>query len=190
VIFRTLLAAQAKTVISAAALHVETTTREHFVRGAVDLQGELRAAGFPLRAADFRKGAAGLNREWDILIQSGTLAAAYGKDVPVFDPARKRWQVFVGFDDTAPGSPRGLSYGDVGSRYRSESVDMSSLLSWILDGTSRMVGRPVIVNGFFMAYAGLVAILASTGWSLVSRSGTPRLYGVSRGRRSSPITPT
>lgn len=154
------------------------------------MAGELRAAGFPLRAAGFKPGAAGLKREWDILIQSGHLNAAYGKDAVFYDPARKTWKVFVGFDDTAPGSPRGLSFGDTGSRYRTETVDMSSLLSWILDGTSRMVGRPVIVNGFFMAYPGLTALLASHGFTRLKRSAPARLYGVSRGVRTAPITPT
>lgn len=154
------------------------------------MQGELRAAGFPLRAGGFKPGAAGLKQEWDILIQSGHLAAAYGKDVVFYDPSRKTWKTFVGFDDTAPGSPRGLSYGDTGSRYRTETVDMTSLLSWILDGTSRMVGRPVIANGFFMAYPGLLTLLVSNGFTLVSRSAPARLYAVSRGVRTTPISPT
>lgn len=189
-IFRALLTKRASTIINEAAQHVERTTRTHFVHGAKDAAGELRDAGFPLSASGFRPGAAGLTKEWDVLIQSGHLNAAYGSDVIVFDPARKRFRVFVGFDDSAPGSPRGFSFGDPSSSFRTASPDMRSLLSWIMDGTSRMVGRPIIANGFFQAYPGLVTIVARHGFVRRARSSPPRAYPVSRGRRLSPITPT
>ena len=188
--FRGLLQLKARNIIDSAATIIETTTREHFVRGADANAGDLRDAGFPLSASGFSPSAAGLRADWDLLIQSGMVAAAYGKDVPFYQASRKRWLVHVGFDDSAPGSARGVSFGDPSSSYRSQTVDMGQLLSWLLDGTTRMVGRPVIANGFFMAYPKLVLMLTAKGLSMVLRTGAPKLYPVSKGRRGTPIVPT
>lgn len=188
--FRTLLSVRARAITEQASVIVEGITREHFVPGGVYAAGELRDAGFPLSASGFHPSAAGLRAEWDVLIQSGHLSAAYGRDTPHFDPIRKRWRTFVGFDDSAPGSPRGFSFGDVNSAYRSERVDMRQLLSWIMDGTSRMVGRPIVANGFWASHPHLSAMLARNGLTPVSNTGLGRRYPVSRGVRTSPITPT
>ncbi len=169
---------------------LEAETRTHFVRGLVADMGELRDAGFPLSASGFRPGAAKLKTQWDILIQSGRLQAAYGRDPVRFDLVNRSWSVFVGFDDSGASGRRGRSFGDITSAIRNSTVDMASLLSWLLDGTSTMVGRPILVNSFAQAYPSMVSLLAGFGLRRLARTGIPRLYPVSTGPRNSPIRPT
>ena len=124
---------------------------------------ELKEAGYPLSSTGFRPGAAGLEKEYQIIEQSGGLRRALGIDALQRSVGTVR--TFVGFDDSgshrsdsATGFPR--------------SVDMNRLLNWLINGTSTLVGRPVLINSLGDAIPDLKDLLEDLGLKRRSRGGS------------------
>jgi hypothetical protein len=140
--------------------------------GGLSLQA-LQDAGYPLSATGFRPAAAGLDEEYQIIRQSGGIAAALG-----IEPLQRSVgavRTFVGFDDsgthrstTATGSTR--------------VVNMNALLNWLINGTATLVGRPVLINSLGEAMPDLVDLLRDFGFQRRSkgRSSVPKAPVVRR----------
>lgn len=127
--------------------------------GGLDLQA-LQDAGFPLSATGFRPSAAGLDEEYQIIKQSGGVAAALG-----IEPLQRSIgmvRTFVGFDDS--GTHRSQTAG--GSV---RVVNMNALLNWLINGTAKMVGRPVLINSLGEAMPDLIDLLKDFGFKRRSR---------------------
>jgi len=124
---------------------------------------ELRAAGYPLSNTGFRPGAAGLDKEYQIIQQSGGLRRALGIDPLQRSPSIVR--TFVGFDDS--GTHRSENHAGF-----PRTVDMNRLLNWLINGTSTMVGRPVLINSLGDAIPDLKDLLQDLGLRRRSRGGS------------------
>ena len=132
--------------------------------GGLDLQA-LQDAGYPLSATSFRMGAAGLDEDYQIIRQSGGIAAALG-----IEPLQRSIgsvRTFVGFDDS--GTHRSQTVG--GS---TRVVNMNALLNWLINGTSKMVGRPVLIKSLGEAMPDLVDLLKDFGFRRRSRGKSSR----------------
>ena len=128
---------------------------------------ELRQAGYPLSNTGFRPGAAGLDKEYQIIEQSGGLRRALGIDGLQRSVGTVR--TFVGFDDS------GAHRSESGTGFP-RTVDMNRLLNWLINGTSTMVGRPVLINSLGDAIPDLTDLLRDLGLKRRSRvrSRVPR----------------
>ncbi len=124
---------------------------------------ELKEAGYPLSSSGFRYGAAGLNKEYQIIEQSGGLRSALGIDNLQRSVSTVR--TFVGFDDA--GTHR--SDREDGS---TRTVDMNRLLNWLINGTATLVGRPVLINSLGEAIPEMKEFLAGLGLRRRSRGGS------------------
>lgn len=107
---------------------------------------DLREAGYPLAASGFRPGAAGLDKPYQIINQSGGLNAILGTDPIASRPTAGEAQTFVGFDDSGSSSTTRHPFGDPAADASRRSVDWDSLLNWLLNGTATLQGRPVLIN--------------------------------------------
>lgn len=129
----------------------------------------------------FSSSAAGLDREYQIIEQSGGVRSVLG-----IDPIRSfgtEYGTFVGFDDSGMHSADHHPFGDAGAQAIRRNVDMLSLLSWLLDSTARMVGRPVLINSLAEAYPRIVDELQQMGLS-ARRTSKPGFRPVVRRRGS------
>lgn len=100
---------------------------------------ELADAGHPLgRGSKFKPSVAGLDKPYQIIRQSGALRSALGTDLKTSLTGYVH-RSFVGFDDSGRHKSRTVSGNQ-------RSVDMNDLLSWLLNGTPVLVGRPVLIN--------------------------------------------
>lgn len=124
---------------------------------------ELQAAGYPLSSTGFRPSAAGLAKEYQIIEQSGGLRSALGVDG--LQNLVGAVRTFVGFDDA------GTHRSDSGTGFP-RSVDMNRLLNWLINGTSTMVGRPVLINSLGDAIPDLTDLLRALGLKRRSRGGS------------------
>lgn len=124
---------------------------------------ELKDAGYPLSNTGFRPGAAGLDKEYQIIEQSGGLRSALG--ISGVQRSVGLVRTFVGFDDS--GTHRSAS----GTGFP-RSVDMDRLLNWLINGTATMVGRPVLINSLGDAIPDLKDMLQSLGLRRRSRGGS------------------
>lgn len=124
---------------------------------------ELKEAGYPLSASGFRPGAAGLEKEYQIIEQSGGLRAALGIDSLQRSVGTVR--TFVGFDDS--GTHRSQREDGV-----TRTVDMNRLLNWLINGTATLVGRPVLINSLGEAIPEMKEYLADLGLRRRSRGGS------------------
>lgn len=123
----------------------------------------LREAGYPLSSTGFRPSAAGLDKEYQIIEQSGGLRRALG-----IDGLRRQTNMvrtFVGFDDS------GTHRSESGTGFP-RSVDMNRLLNWLINGTSTLVGRPVLINSLGDAIPDLKNMLEAMGLRRRSRGGS------------------
>jgi hypothetical protein len=178
--FKAALKTTAERLAESAANIVEEEGRKHFVHGlkVVEGMGELRDAGYPLSTSGFDPDGAGLTQEWDILIQSGTLQASWGQD-PVRS-ALAGVSVNVGFDDSGPSGPRGYPWGHYypGAHWRSDTIDMFRLLTYLLGGTALMVGRPMLHNTFAEAHPKLQDLMKRRGLKNRLSSDEPKIMPV------------
>ena len=124
---------------------------------------ELKEAGYPISNTGFFPGTAGLDKEYQIIQQSGGLRSALGIDGLQRSVGAVR--TFVGFDDS--GSHRSES----GTGFP-RTVDMNRLLNWLIIGTSTMVGRPVLINSLGDAIPDLKDFLQDLGLKRRSRGGS------------------
>lgn len=125
----------------------------------------LQAAGYPLSATGFRPSAAGLDEEYQIIKQSGGIAAALG-----IDPLQRSIgtvRTFVGFDDS--GTHRSQTPSG-----KTRIVNMNALLNWLMNGTATMVGRPVLINSLGEAVPDLVDLLKDFGFKRNTRGKAKR----------------
>lgn len=125
---------------------------------------ELQAAGYPLSNTGFRPGAAGLDKEYQIIEQSGGLRSALGID-GLQKLGSVKVRTFVGFDDS------GVHRSTSGTGFP-RSVDMNRLLNWLINGTSTMVGRPVLINSLGDSIPDLKDLLRELGLKRRSRGGS------------------
>lgn len=138
----------------------------------------LAALKHPLSASGFNPGKAQLQKEYQIIKQTGQLEQAYGIDPLRMEGDRVhtyRVITFVGFDHSGSHPSR------------AGSVAMFNLLSWLLDGTSRMVGRPVLINSFAEALPDLDQSLRNKGLKKSRGGGSVKMVKVSRGQRKTNI---
>jgi len=171
--FRVAAADLAQRIVKDGAKIIEAHTRPNIAVTGPGLD-ELADLGHPLSASGFNPGRAQLKKEYQIIKQTGQLEAAYGTDRLQMEGDRVntyRVITFVGFDHSGSHpSRRG-------------SVAMFNLLSWLLDGTSKMVGRPVLINSFVEALPSLENSLRNKGLKKVRGGGTVKLVPVSKGNR-------
>ena len=130
--------------------------------GGLSLAG-LQDAGYPLSASGFRPGAAGLEKEYQIIEQSGGLRSSLG-----IDPLQRSVstvRTFVGFDDSGTHKSTRVNGG-------TRSVDMNRLLNWLINGTATLVGRPVLINSLGEAIPEMKKFLEDAGLRRRSRGGS------------------
>lgn len=175
--FRVAAADLAQRIVKDGARIIHDVTKPNIAVTGPNLD-QLAALGHPLSASGFNPGKAQLQLEYQLIKQSGQLEQAYGIDPLRMEGNRVttyRVITFVGFDHSgAHPSNKG-------------SVAMYNLLSWLLDGTSRMVGRPVLINSFAMSIDRLENSLENKGLKRVRRGGQVKMIAVSKGRRKTMI---
>lgn len=151
----------AERAVDAASVALENQIRTNInPPGGASLE-ELRAAGYPLHPNRFSRTKAGLNKDYEIIRQTGGLNAFLGRDRIRVDS----WgaETHVGFDNTGTHTGHYKPYGNPKANLRRRSVDINDLLSWLLDGTAKIVGRPVLINSLADALDAMHRAVAVTG---------------------------
>lgn len=128
---------------------------------------ELADEGHPLgRGSKFKPSTAGLDKPYQIIRQSGALLRALGTEKGLAFQG-SGYRAYVGFDHTGRHVSRTVSG-------RTRSVDMNDLLSWLINGTPVLVGRPVLVNSLADAVANMRKEMEELGLRRIRVDRVPR----------------